>query len=113
MSLSLKFKTRTNLSTEIILGKARNVASQIVRKTALDIEAEAKRLAPVDTGRLRNSIQTQMENGALIARIVVGAEYGSYVEFGTPKMKAQPYLTPAVEKNREPFKAAMNQLVRR
>lgn len=39
----------------------------------------------------------------------VGAEYGAYVEFGTARMAAQPYLFPAVQKvMRSDFKRLEN-----
>lgn len=34
-------------------------------------------------------------NGDAAYVVAVGAEYGAYVEFGTSKMEAQPYLFPA------------------
>lgn len=68
-----------------------------VRMMALEIEAEAKRLCPVRTGRLRASIHT----GKIRDRVYfVGSnvEYAPFVEFGTRKMTARPYLRPAVRK---------------
>ena len=44
--------------------------------------------------------------GDLEAVVSVGAEYGVYQEYGTSRMPAQPYLTPAVEANRRPFHQA-------
>lgn len=35
--------------------------------------------------------------GDLSAVVVSGAEYGIYVEFGTTRMRARPYLFPALE----------------
>lgn len=84
-------------------------AGQIVRKTAFDIEGQAKADAPVDTGALRNSIQAEAEE-ALTWAVAVGVEYGIYQELGTYKMPAHPYLIPAAESNRDPFLAAMGNL---
>lgn len=56
-------------------------------------EKHAKALCPVDTGNLRNSItHTTDEDSAYIGTNV---EYAPYVEFGTSRQKAQPYLRPA------------------
>lgn len=60
----------------------------------LQVEGYAQLLAPVDTGRLRNSI-THIVNGDSVV-IGTNVEYAVYQEFGTSKMKAQPYLKPAV-----------------
>lgn len=60
----------------------------------LRIQNNARILAPVDTGRLRSSIQAHKEPRAVV--IGTNVEYAAYVEFGTRFMAAQPYLRPAV-----------------
>lgn len=109
---------------EEIAKKLRKATSEIVRKTALDIEAGAKLKAPVDTGYLKNSIYASTAQGSDYstglpevkpandqeAIVGVGAEYGQYVEYGTVHMAAQPFLTPAVEANRQAFIDAMSHL---
>jgi len=59
------------------------------------VVATAQFLTPVDTGRLRASIEYRADE----EKVVIGSnvEYALYVEKGTRKQKAQPYLTPAVE----------------
>jgi HK97 gp10 family phage protein len=86
-------------------------AVAVVRKTALDIEADAKGRAPVDTGALRNSIQTTMA-GDMSAVVAPGVDYAIFVEFGTARMAARPYLIPAAEAHRQPFIDAMKAIVR-
>jgi HK97 gp10 family phage protein len=102
-------------------------ASAVVRKTAYDVEADAKQKAPFETGNLRNSIQTHMEPSATEAVIDIApnrapgssatsataAEYGVYQEFGTRHMGAHPFMTPAAEINRPKFESAMTQLLNR
>jgi HK97 gp10 family phage protein len=85
-------------------------ASAVVRKTAFDIEADAKQRAPVDTGALRNSIQATM-TGDLSAEVMPGVNYAVFVEYGTSRASAQPYLTPAAEAHRQPFIDAMKAIV--
>ena len=70
------------------------------------IEAEAKRLCPVDTGRLRASINT-IKPRKLVRSIGTSVEYAPYVEFGTYKMRAQPYLRPALEHNIDKIRAML------
>jgi len=94
---------------------------------AIDVEADAKDLCPVDTGRLQNSI-THTEPKAVLgaeisAKVGSNLEYAPAVEFGTkPHLapvgnwpgkhgfaksvhflfvsgKKQPYLYPALQKN--------------
>ena len=83
-------------------------AEQTARNKALEIiggkaESYAKKLCPVDTGRLRNSITHQQydDNTEVIGTNV---EYAPYVELGTHKQKAQPYLRPAAENHSAEYK---------
>jgi HK97 gp10 family phage protein len=85
--------------------KATGLASAVIAKTALDIEATAKSLAPVDTGNLRNSISTTIK--PLSAEIGPTAAYAVYVEFGTSRMGPQPFMNPAFYKHLPAFNAAM------
>lgn len=76
------------------------------------VTAQAKALAPVDTGQLRGSIMGRVEKREvghqegerLRVRARAGEGFvgtavlhGIYQEFGTRKMRAQPYLRPAIE----------------
>lgn len=85
-------------------------AGQVVAKTALAIEADAKTLAPVDTGFLQGSISTDLSSDRLKAEIGPTAEYGGYVELGTSRMAPQPYLAPASDRWEPGFVQAMEQL---
>lgn len=87
--------------------------SQAVRETAFQVEADAKSLVPVDTGFLRSSIQTSIED-EFSAVVNVSATYAAYVEFGTsrPNSRAQPYLVPAVEMNKSRLMQALGMLER-
>lgn len=69
-----------------------------LKDAGLFVEGRAKLLSPVDTGHLRGSISHKLESGKEV-RIGTKVEYAIYVEKGTSKQKAQPYLTPAVERN--------------
>lgn len=101
-----------------------NVATA-VGATAFAIQRQAQINAPVDTGALRNSIYTRIGNrpdgysamaaevtslkpdavlgqlpepeNATTAYVGPSVEYGVYVELGTSKRGAKPYLGPAVE----------------
>lgn len=81
-------------------------AAAAVQKTTFAIAQDAQTSAPVDTGKLWASVQPEIV-APLTGVVKVGAEYGHYVEFGTTKMAAQPYLIPAAEQNRAMFMAAM------
>lgn len=72
------------------------------RAAAKVIEAEAEQLAPVDEGGLKAGIVTVKERDfrkwhvAYLVK-VVKAYYWWFVENGTEKMPAQPFLKPAFE----------------
>ena len=68
-------------------------------------EGHAKEICPVDTGRLRASI-THTNDGES-AYIGTNVEYAKYVELGTSRMKAQPYLRPAATEHDDEYKALM------
>lgn len=98
--------------------------SEAIASVAFSIERKAKMKAPVDTGALRASIYTrvgtrkdgfqqaaaaaksrepnaelhelpQPENNQT-AHVGPSTNYGIWVEYGTHRMAAQPFLTPAV-----------------
>ena len=52
-------------------------------------------VTPVDTGELRDS--EEIVDGQDDVQLVASADHASYVEFGTYKMSAQPYMRPAIE----------------
>lgn len=56
---------------------------RIVTETAYIIHGNAKALAPVDDGNLRDSIEVDIKDGGLLAIVRVTAHYAVYVEFGT------------------------------
>lgn len=66
-----------------------------VRKTAME-------LCPEDTGSLRGSIFAQGDYGPGGGTVRLGARapHGTYVEMGTSKMPARPFLYPALAMNR-------------
>lgn len=112
-------------------------ASMIVRKTTFDIERMAKesmqgakggRVYPrtggnyhqasapgeapaIDTGTLVNSIHSEFQ-GLMTGIVFTGIEYAPYLEYGTSKMAARPFFTPAAESARAAFVAAMMTIIR-
>ena len=75
---------------------------QNMEKACLLVEGDAKRMCPVDTGRLRASITHEIERSGdeVIGRVGTNVEYGVYVEYGTSRMSAKPYLRPSLENNK-------------
>ena len=107
-----QFEVRVSGSFAALAKETRKKLSQVVRKAAFDIEAQAKANAPVDTGALRNSIQAET-TGELEGEVGVGVEYGPYVEFGTVKTAPQPFLGPAVDAVQPAFEKAVAAVIAR
>lgn len=108
--MSSGFKLQSKIPE--LAGALRRDASRLIRTTAFHIEGQAKILAPVDTGALRNSIQTTVIS-ELEAEVSVGVEYGIYQELGTTRMPPQPFLGPSFEEARKPFEAGVRKLVKK
>lgn len=79
---------------------------EILEEAGRFVSGEAKLRAPVDTGKLRDSLTEQM-NGQDQVDIGTVVEYSDYVELGTSRQDAQPYLLPAFEENIEAIKSIM------
>lgn len=84
----------------------RAAVGQAVRTTTLDVQGKAQGLAPVKTGTLRRSITSQFPS-ELEGRVGPSVHYGVYVEFGTRRMAARPYMRPATEQAAAGFAAAV------
>jgi HK97 gp10 family phage protein len=92
------------------LDRLRARFADIITKFPAQVDAEiqyagiacqkyAKQLCPVDTGRLRSSIQyTNM--GLMKSMTGTDVFYGFFLEFGTRKMSPRAFLRPAFEKAR-------------
>ncbi len=87
-------------------------AGTAMAKALGDIGAGAKNRAPVDTGTLRNSITSEVQRRGNTIRGEVGptVNYGGFVEQGTSRMSAQPYLRPATDAVIPGYEAALGQL---
>lgn len=93
-------------------GGIENITSPVVKKYAFVIEGEAKQLAPVLTGFLKNSIQADEGKSKTVWTISDGAEYGIFQELGTRYMEGKFFLTKACEKTADKFFDALVQEIK-
>ena len=99
------------MATEVVFeshaGEVQNEMEQAVIRgleaIGLTAEGYAKLACPVDTGRLRNSISHAVDEADGAVYIGTNVEYAPYVEYGTSKMKAQPYLKPAATEHGDEY----------
>lgn len=86
--------------------------------TAYEVESEAKenikRNKTVDTGRLLGSITTEIKDSGVNTKAEVGTnvEYANYIEYGTSKMGAKPFLIPAFMSKTNGLEDRIRQAVR-
>ena len=108
-----------NMTTTIKLDpRWRQVEGKVIAATkvaAFAVERKAKEKSPVDTGANRSSIyvaEVDGIGGAPAYRIGPTMDYSAFLEFGTFKMPARPYMVPALESETPRFKEAIAQLMK-
>ena len=100
MAVELEFYTGE------VVKEYNTAVEQAMKEAVLIVEADAKRNAPVNFGRLRADITHQITKiaGAVIEGKVGNTPkitYARFQELGTSKMDPQPYLRPALRNNFE------------
>jgi HK97 gp10 family phage protein len=105
MELKYSFAGDKELEKKLkgISRRAKGQALRTAAKAGAEmIVEEAKRLAPVDTGTMRDSIRSvfgKRTSDSVTVEIGHGKKgwYGRFVEEGTSKMAARPHLRPAMD----------------
>ena len=104
---------------EKLMNAVENITQQVLKKACLMVEGDAKKLVPVDTGRLRASITNEVEEE--VGRVGTNVEYARRIELGfvgtdilgrNYNQKPQPYLRPALEKNRKKILGLFRDLIK-
>ena len=78
-----------------IAKQAPGLDTVICELASQEIKDEAYLRAAVDTGEMRDSI-TRYVYGKIF-RVIAEAPHSAFVEWGTRRMAAQPFMTPAAE----------------
>lgn len=94
-------------NSEQVLQAMKEALDRALEAIGFTAEGHAKELCPVDTGRLRNSITHVTEDEAVY--IGTNVEYAPYIELGTSRMKARPFLRPAAENFGNEYKAILEE----
>ena len=90
-------------NTDEILGELHSKIEMMLEAIGITAEGYAKLLCPVDTGRLINSISHAADSEA--AYIGTNVEYAPYVEMGTSRTRAKPFLKPAATEHTSEYEA--------
>jgi HK97 gp10 family phage protein len=72
---------------------------ELVKRLTLDVQDDAERFVPIDTGELHQSLHSEFPR-PLVGRVWVGTDHWIYPEYGTRYMKAEPYMRPALYRYR-------------
>lgn len=103
--MSYSYKDNTD---EVLKGLSDAVERALTR-IGLAAEGYAKKECPVDTGNLRNSITNEVRQSEKAVHIGTNVEYAAYVELGTVRTKAQPYLRPAATEHSAVYKRILEE----
>ena len=114
MSVSFKVKGVDRLVRQLAIKskQARIATDRQLELSSKRIERMAKVKAPVDTGALKNTIFSA-KAGNLTYKVTAPQHYAIYVEKGTRKMRAQPYLKPALDAERPKLISNLRELYER
>lgn len=91
----IEFHLYNSAVAEFLAGEG-GIVMEELDKVADCVLSSAQRLAPVRTGRLRDSLKKVRDSDG----ILVGTDtvpYAIFQELGTMRMKAQPYLRPSLD----------------
>jgi HK97 gp10 family phage protein len=99
-----------NDKTEAVKRAVEAATVKALTGAALIVEGAAKGLAPVDTGNLKGSITYRV--GFDHAKVGTNVDYAPYLEYGTVKMSAQPYLRPGLDSNKSAINKSMAEVYR-
>lgn len=102
---------------------AKKVIRAAIRQSLKPVLATAKDLAPVDTGVLKGNIKlraaARRRKGSIALEVRVGPGdfkgdqfYAAFIEYGTVKMPARPFMRPAYEVHKDTAKAEAITLIR-
>ena len=92
-------------NTDEVLSKLAAAKARGLEAVGLVAEGHAKKITPVDTGRLRNSISHATDDDA--AYIGTNVEYAPYVELGSPTIKAHHMLQKAATEHTDEYRRLM------
>jgi len=112
----MRTEVTTEWNGEVVKRKGQSATGKSTYEIGISVANQAKLLSPKKTGRLRGSITAQSANngteveapaeaddkitgpsGGLDTYVGTSVEYGPYMEFGTVRSNAQPFLRPALD----------------
>ena len=83
----------------------------IVENAGDNMVSYAQGIVPVRTGNLMASIFSEVDPDDLSIALGATADYASFIEYGTVKMRAQPFLQPAADIGEEEMNARIEEAI--
>lgn len=107
-----EFYIKTDLSDEVLVAKNEAV-KKAMKAISMKAEGYAKKSltdsGAVDTGRLRGSVTGEYDGNGV--QVGTNVEYATYVELGTYKMKARPYIKPSIEDHIQEYQEILKRIL--
>jgi HK97 gp10 family phage protein len=100
----------SNINFQQIEKEIKQKTDKVMKINAEKVKEKAKKLAPKKSGKLAGSIEVQR---LAQSNYSVGSDldYAGFVEFGTRKMRARPYLYPAFLEETRGIINELNELI--
>lgn len=96
MGIEANGLSSTRRRLQRIADRLAGVTEEAINEFADDVVQHMKGVVPVDTGKLRDSIEKKSEGNAVTVG-PRGIDYATHVEYGTSRGPAQPYVRPTIE----------------
>ena len=109
----MKMEIKVDLNPE--WGKVEGMLKDVLQIAARNIEKDSKQRMhdwpAVDTGATVNSIAPRpADREGLAWRIGPTTDYAPFIEFGTVRMRARPFMVPAAEQEKPRLEKALGQV---
>jgi HK97 gp10 family phage protein len=94
-SITVDISQATSLLSRVAQAASNDVPVKAFNAAAESLVSSATSTVPVITGNLRNSIRAGAATASGV-EVTAEAEYAAFVELGTFKMSAEPYMKPGI-----------------
>ncbi len=115
--MKLDMTVELNLNDKAVTAQCKDAAQKAMRDTVVDITRDAVRDSPWLTGNNRRSIKMEasgfgagegvVDQSKIEGAVYSTSGYGGFLETGTVKMPARPYIKPAADRHIPNFPTKM------
>lgn len=106
----LQKKLKKNVNMESVKKVVKFHGGQLAERMKAQTQQSFKK--GYSTGDTASSINVEITDGGLKARVGPTTDYAEYVEYGTRFMEAEPFVKPALDAQKDKFKSDLKKLVR-